>query len=67
MSSQIQITDYDPLWPEVFRREANRIKTLLGYRDLCLSTSKQNVLCASEGAIFVIRFSLTSKVEASIF
>jgi len=33
---QIQIVDYDPLWPEVFRREANRIKNLLGYRSLQL-------------------------------
>jgi len=34
MSSQIQITDYDPLWPEVFRGEAGRIRTLLGCRAL---------------------------------
>ena len=34
MSSQIQIMDYDPLWPEVFRREADRIRTLLGCRAL---------------------------------
>ena len=36
MPPQIHIVDYDPLWPEVFRREANRIKTLLGYRSLQL-------------------------------
>ena len=34
MSSQIQIMDYDPLWPEVFQREAARIRTLLGCRVL---------------------------------
>ena len=34
MSSQIQIMDYDPLWPEVFRREADRIRMLLGCRAL---------------------------------
>jgi len=34
MSSQIQITDYNRLWPEVFRREADRIRTLLGCRAL---------------------------------
>jgi len=34
VSSQIQIMDYDPLWPEVFRREADRIRTLLGCRAL---------------------------------
>ena len=34
MSSQIQIMDHDPLWPEVFRREADRIRTLLGCRAL---------------------------------
>lgn len=26
--------DYNPLWPEVFRIEANRIRTLLGWRAL---------------------------------
>ena len=34
MSSQIQIMDYDPLWPEVFRREADRIRTVLAWRAL---------------------------------
>ena len=34
MSSQIQIMDYDPLWPAVFRRETDRIRTLLGRRAL---------------------------------
>ena len=34
MSSQIQIVDYDPLWPEVFLREADRIRTLLRCRAL---------------------------------
>jgi GrpB-like predicted nucleotidyltransferase (UPF0157 family) len=34
VSSQIQIMDHDPLWPEVFRREADRIRTLLGCRAL---------------------------------
>jgi len=32
--SQIQIRDYDPLWPEVFRREADRVRALLGCRVL---------------------------------
>ena len=30
MSSQILIVDYDPLWPELFRREADRLRSLLG-------------------------------------
>jgi len=34
VSSQIQIINYDSLWPEVFRREADRIRTLLGCRAL---------------------------------
>jgi len=34
VSSQIQIKDYDPLWPGVFRCEAERIRTLLGCRAL---------------------------------
>jgi GrpB-like predicted nucleotidyltransferase (UPF0157 family) len=32
--SQIQIMDYDPRWPEIFRREADRIRTVLGCRAL---------------------------------
>jgi GrpB-like predicted nucleotidyltransferase (UPF0157 family) len=34
VSSQIHIMDYDPLWPDVFRREADRVRTLLGCRAL---------------------------------
>jgi len=34
VSSQIQIMDYDPLWPGVFRYEADRIRTLLGCQAL---------------------------------
>ena len=34
MSSKIQIVDYDPLWPEVFRREADRVRALLGCQAL---------------------------------
>ena len=34
MPSQIQIIDCDPLWPEVFRREADRLRLLLGCRAL---------------------------------
>jgi hypothetical protein len=36
VSSQIQIMVYDPLWPEVFQRETDRIRTLLGCRALHL-------------------------------
>jgi len=36
VSSQILITDYDPQWPEVFRREADRIQAVLGCRALQL-------------------------------
>jgi GrpB-like predicted nucleotidyltransferase (UPF0157 family) len=32
--SQIQMMDYDPRWPEIFRREADQIRTLLGCRAL---------------------------------
>jgi len=42
VSSQIQILDYDPLWPEVFRREADRIRTLLGCRALQIERSAQS-------------------------
>jgi GrpB-like predicted nucleotidyltransferase (UPF0157 family) len=34
VSSQIQIMVYDSLWPEVFQRETDRIRTLLGCRAL---------------------------------
>ena len=34
MSSQIVLMDYDPHWPEVFRREADRIRGLLGCQAL---------------------------------
>ena len=34
MPSQIQIMDYDPLWPELFRREADQLRFLLGCRAL---------------------------------
>jgi len=34
VSSQIQIIVYDPLWPEVFRRETDRIMILLGCQAL---------------------------------
>ena len=34
MSSKIQIMDYDPMWPEVFRREADRVRALLGCQAL---------------------------------
>jgi GrpB-like predicted nucleotidyltransferase (UPF0157 family) len=39
VSSQIQIMDYDPRWPEVFRLEADRIRTLLGCRALQIEHS----------------------------
>ncbi len=34
LSSNILIADYDPQWPELFRREADRIRSLLGRRAL---------------------------------
>src|SRR5258708_7186687 len=34
MPSRILIVDYDPLWPELFAREANRIRSVLGSRAL---------------------------------
>jgi GrpB-like predicted nucleotidyltransferase (UPF0157 family) len=34
MSSRILIVDYDPQWPELFRREADRIRAVLGSRAL---------------------------------
>lgn len=34
LSDRIQIVDYDPRWPELFRREAERIRTVLGQRAL---------------------------------
>ena len=34
MSSQILLKDYNPQWPEVFRREADRIRVVLGCQAL---------------------------------
>ena len=34
MPGRILIADYDPRWPELFRREADRIQTVLGLRAL---------------------------------
>jgi GrpB-like predicted nucleotidyltransferase (UPF0157 family) len=34
MSSRILIVDYDPQWPELFKREADRIRAALGCRAL---------------------------------
>jgi GrpB-like predicted nucleotidyltransferase (UPF0157 family) len=34
LSSRILIVDYDPRWPELFRREADRIRAVLGSRAL---------------------------------
>jgi GrpB-like predicted nucleotidyltransferase (UPF0157 family) len=34
LTSQVQIVGYDPQWPELFRREAGRIRTALGFRVL---------------------------------
>lgn len=36
LGGKIQIVDYDPLWPEIFRREADRIREVLGSRALRL-------------------------------
>ena len=34
LSSQILIVDYDPQWPDLFAREADRIRAVLGCRAL---------------------------------
>ena len=34
LASRILIVDYDPQWPEVFGREADRIRAVLGWRAL---------------------------------
>jgi GrpB-like predicted nucleotidyltransferase (UPF0157 family) len=34
LSGRIQIVDYDPQWPELFGREADRTRTVLGHRAL---------------------------------
>jgi hypothetical protein len=34
LSGQILVVDYDPLWPELFGREADRIRVALGHRVL---------------------------------
>jgi GrpB-like predicted nucleotidyltransferase (UPF0157 family)/8-oxo-dGTP pyrophosphatase MutT (NUDIX family) len=36
LSGAILLVDYDPLWPQLFEREANRIRTVLGHRALLL-------------------------------
>jgi GrpB-like predicted nucleotidyltransferase (UPF0157 family) len=32
LTGRIQVVDYDPAWPELFRREAGRIRAVLGQR-----------------------------------
>ena len=34
LPKRIELVDYDPRWPELFEREANRLRTLLGNRVL---------------------------------
>ena len=36
LTGKIQLVDYDPAWPELFRREAERIRAVLGDRVLLL-------------------------------
>lgn len=36
LSSKIQIVDYDPEWPRLFQREAERIRAVLGSRALLI-------------------------------
>ena len=64
MSSQIQIMDYDPLWPEVFRREADRIRTLLGCRALQIEhTGSTSVLGLAAKPIIDILLVVTDSSE----
>jgi hypothetical protein len=39
LTGKIQVVDYDPAWPELFRREAGRIRGVLEERACCWSTS----------------------------
>ena len=32
LTGKIQVVDYDPAWPALFRREAERIRAVLGER-----------------------------------
>ena len=64
MSSQIQIMDYDPLWPEVFRREADRIRMLLGCRALQIEhTGSTSVLGLAAKPIIDILLVVTDSSE----
>jgi len=64
VSSQIQIMDYDPLWPEVFRREADRIRTLLGCRALQIEhTGSTSVLALAAKPIIDILLVVTDSSE----
>jgi GrpB-like predicted nucleotidyltransferase (UPF0157 family) len=36
LSGRIRLVDYDPMWPELFEREAIRIRAALGHRALLL-------------------------------
>ena len=64
MSSQIQIMDCDPLWPEVFRREADRIRTLLGCRALQIEhTGSTSVLGLAAKPIIDILLVVTDSSE----
>src|SRR5829696_1106550 len=36
LTAKIQVVDYDPAWPELFRREAARIRRVLGERVVIL-------------------------------
>jgi len=64
VSSQIQIMDYDPLWPEVFRREADRIRMLLGCRALQIEhTGSTSVLGLAAKPIIDILLVVTDSSE----
>ena len=64
MFSQILIMDYDPLWPEVFRREADRIRTLLGCRALQIEhTGSTSVLGLAAKPIIDILLVVTDSSE----
>jgi GrpB-like predicted nucleotidyltransferase (UPF0157 family) len=67
LSGPIQVVDYDPRWPELFEREAARIRAALGSRALLIehagSTSVQRL--AAKPVIDVVMAVADSRNEAA--
>jgi GrpB-like predicted nucleotidyltransferase (UPF0157 family) len=67
LSGRIPIVDYDPRWPELFKREAERIRTALGDRALRIEHTGSTAVpgLAAKPIIDVLLVVSDSGVEAS--